>query len=111
MSGDMISKIKKGAVLINVGRGNTLDIEALCESIENNILSGAALDVFEQEPFDKDHKLWKLKNIIITPHIAGHDFLPHTLNKTLIIIQNNLKAYLEGKTLQNEVDRNIYEFK
>ncbi len=111
MDKEMISRIKQDAVLINVGRGNTLDINALCEAIENNKISGAALDVFENEPLPRNHKIWNTKNIIITPHIAGHDFLPHTLNKTLSIIEQNIKAYIEGKQLINIVDRNIYEFK
>lgn len=111
MNKEMISRIKTGSVLINVGRGNTLDTDALCEALENGKLSAAALDVFENEPLPPSHKLWNMKNVIITPHIAGRDFLPHTLDKTISIIMKNLEAYIKGNNLINIVDRNIYEFK
>ena len=111
MNREMISKIKKDAVLINVGRGDTLDIDALCEAVENKKLSAAALDVFTQEPLPPEHKVWNTKNIIVTPHIAGRDFLPYTLNKTISIIKQNLEAYINNEKLVNIVDRGIYEFK
>ena len=111
MNCKMISKIKEGAVLINVGRGRTLDEDALFEAIEKKKLFGAALDVFENEPLEKTHKLWNMENVIITPHIAGRDFLPYTLNKTISIIQNNIKSYIDGQALNNIVNREIYEFK
>ena len=111
MNREMISKIKTGAVLINAGRGSTLDVDALGDALENKKLFGAALDVFDDEPLEKNNKFWKLKNVIITPHVAGHDFLPCTFNKTLLIIINNIRAYLVGAPLENVVNRNIYEFK
>ncbi len=106
----IISKIKKGAVLINVGRGSALDIDALCDALEKEHLSGAALDVFKEEPLPVSHKLWSMKNVIITPHIAGREFSSYTMNKTLAIINKNINAYINGKKLNNIVNRKIYEF-
>ena len=106
----IISKIKKGAVLINTGRGSVLDTDSLCKALEDKQLSGAALDVFEEEPLPASHKLWQMENVIITPHIAGRDFLPHTMNITLEIACENIKSYIGGGELRNLVDRKIYEF-
>ena len=98
-----ISLMKPEAVLINTGRGSTVDMEALCDALERNLISGAALDVLEIEPLPPVHKLWQMRNVIITPHVAGHDFLPCTMEKTVKIVLSNLKAYQTGESLRNIV--------
>ena len=71
----IISLFKKGQYLLNLSRGNVVDINALRNSIENNIISGCAIDVFPLEPKEKGEKfispLQGLKNVILTPHIGG----------------------------------------
>jgi phosphoglycerate dehydrogenase-like enzyme len=111
MNAKRISMMKKGSVLVNTGRGVTVDNEALCDSIEQGQISGAALDVFNIEPIPSDHRAWKIKNLIITPHCAGQDYMEHNWKKTLDLVEYNLRAYLDGKKLKNIVDRDIYEFK
>ncbi len=111
MNANRIAMMKKGAVLVNTGRGVTVDNEALCDAIENGHLSGAALDVFNIEPIPRDHRAWKIKNLIITPHSAGQDYMEHNWKKTLNLIEYNLKAFCDSKKLKNIVDRDIYEFK
>lgn len=98
-----LSLMKHDVVLINAGRGKTVDTDALCNTLEQNRLSGAALDVMEIEPLPPSHKLWHMSNVIITPHVAGRDFLPCTLEKTVSIVADNLRAYLSGKPLRNMV--------
>lgn len=99
----MFNLVKPGAVFINTGRGSTVDTDALCLALEQNRLGGAALDVMEEEPLPPSHRLWKMQNVIITPHIAGRDFLPCTFDKTIAIILSNLKAYLGGDSMKNMV--------
>ncbi|MGB1018459.1 MAG: phosphoglycerate dehydrogenase [Chitinophagales bacterium] len=74
-SKEMLSKFKKGKYLLNLSRGNVVDIDALAEAIKNEKISGAAIDVFPVEPKNKTEKfispLQNLKNVILTPHIGG----------------------------------------
>ena len=74
-SKEIISLFKKGTYLLNLSRGNVIDIDALREAILNQTISGAAIDVFPVEPKNKDEKfvspLQGLPNVILTPHIGG----------------------------------------
>lgn len=65
---EMFSCFKDGSVLVNISRGAVVNEADLISSLESGKLSGAALDVFENEPLDKNSKLWDMKNVIITPH-------------------------------------------
>ncbi len=75
MNRERIEKIKKGGILLNLSRGNVVDIDALKENLENGNLKGAAIDVFPVEPKGKNEKfetpLSNLDNVILTPHIGG----------------------------------------
>lgn len=70
-----LSAMKKGAVLLNLSRGTVVDVEALAESLKSKHLSGAAIDVFPDEPASEKEKfislLQQLPNVILTPHIGG----------------------------------------
>lgn len=100
---ETLQLMKQDAVLINVGRGDAIDTEALCDSLESGHLFGAALDVTDPEPLPKEHRLWKIKNAIITPHVSGGDSLPETTERIIGICANNLDAYVNGKALSNVV--------
>jgi D-3-phosphoglycerate dehydrogenase len=63
--------MKKGAKLINTARGGIIDEIALAKAIEEGLISGAAIDVFEQEPPPPDHPLLKLEQVIVTPHLGA----------------------------------------
>jgi phosphoglycerate dehydrogenase-like enzyme len=67
---DFLALMKPGSLLVNAGRGLTVDTEALLEALRAGRLS-AALDVTEPEPLPADHPLWRAPNVLITPHIAG----------------------------------------
>jgi glyoxylate reductase len=69
-----ISLMKKDAFLINISRGAVVDEEALIEALKNKVISGAALDVFQNEPLSKSSELVKLENVVLTPHIASATF-------------------------------------
>jgi phosphoglycerate dehydrogenase-like enzyme len=66
-----LTLMKSTAVLINVGRGALVDEEALAEALRGKKIAFAAVDVFTQEPPPKDHPLFGLENVILTPHLAG----------------------------------------
>lgn len=104
MNRERIGLMKKGAVLLNVGRGTTLDTEALLEALQEGRLAGAALDVTDPEPLPEDHPFWDMKNVIITPHISGGFALPETLEQILDICIANLECYLVKRPLRNVVD-------
>lgn len=67
MNRDRFKKMKQGSVLVNIARGAVVDTEALTDAL-NGKLSGAVLDVFEEEPLPDDSPLWDMENVILTPH-------------------------------------------
>ena len=90
---DMFAKVKCGAVLVNISRGAVVDTEAMIDALENKRLSGAVLDVFEEEPLKSDSKLWGLENVMITPHNA---FVGENNNDRLFkVVSKNIKSFLE----------------
>ena len=97
-------KIKQGAVITNVGRGYVIDCDALAELIELGHITGAGLDVTDPEPLPKDHKLWGMDNVIITPHMAGSS--PNFSERLFEVFEENLKSYLAGERMPNEIDFN-----
>lgn len=102
---DTLSLMKKDAVLINVGRGDCVDTEALCDALESGHLLGAALDVTDPEPLPTDHRLWTIKNAIVTPHVSGGFNLPVTHDRVVGIFVQNLKAYYGKQDFRSVVDR------
>ncbi len=102
---ERISLLPYGAFVVNVGRGSAIDEDALCESLEDGKLGGAALDVFKTEPLPSDSKLWKTKNLLITPHVAGNLTLEHTLNANVDMFCKNLINYSKGLPLNNLIDK------
>ena len=68
---ESIAQMKEGAYLVNTARGSLVDMDALVEALESGKLSGAALDVYEQEPMPVDAPILKCKNVVCTPHVGG----------------------------------------
>lgn len=101
---ERLEKMKQDAILVNVGRGSVVDTDALCDVLESGWLWGAAMDVTDPEPLPDNHRLWNIKNTIITPHIAGDFHLTETLNRLVELSAWNLNACLNGKELKNVVD-------
>ena len=96
--------MKESAVVLNVGRGITIDTEALTEALQEGRIAGAALDVTDPEPLPSEHPLWEMKNVIITPHISGGYALPETLEQILDICIENLECYMVQRPLRNVID-------
>lgn len=97
--------MKKDAVLVNVGRGNAVDTDALCDALENGHLLGAALDVTDPEPLPEGHRLWRMKNAVITPHVSGGYSLHETYERIVRLAISNLEAFVGGKDVVNIVNR------
>ena len=68
---ERLSMMKPTAVLINTARGPVVDEAALTEALQNGVIAGAGLDVFEQEPVDAANPLLRMDNVVVTPHMAG----------------------------------------
>jgi phosphoglycerate dehydrogenase-like enzyme len=100
---DFFSAMKKGSFFINIGRGATLVLDDLNESLREEHLAGAALDVFQVEPLPTDHPLWFAPGIIITPHVAGEG--PYLAERRTELFMENCKRFSRGETLKNMVDK------
>jgi glycerate dehydrogenase len=98
---DFLKKMKKSAYLINTSRGQLIDEQALADALDNEIISGAALDVLTQEPPAPDNPLISAKNCLITPHNAWISF--EARQRIMGILEDNLKAFLAKKP-QNVVN-------
>ncbi|MFI3207333.1 MAG: D-2-hydroxyacid dehydrogenase, partial [Clostridia bacterium] len=66
-----LSIMKDGAMIMNIGRGMIINTNDLCDALESGKISAVGLDVVDPEPLPKEHKLWGMKNVIITPHTSG----------------------------------------
>ena len=95
--------MKPSAYFINVGRGATVDEEALARALAERRIAGAAIDVFAEEPPPAGHPFYALDNVIVSPHVSG--FLPSYDDKCADLFADNLRRYLEGAPLLNLVDR------
>lgn len=104
LSKERIALLPSHAIVVNVGRGSSVDQEALIEALEAEKIAGAALDVVEPEPLPKDHPLWTTKNTIITPHISGNMSLEHTKDESVELFCANIKRYAAGEELAHAVD-------
>ena len=103
-----LARCKQGAILLNVGRGSTVDCLALADAVHSGHLFGAALDVTDPEPLPSDHPLWSEPNVIITPHISGRFSLAKTLDNIVEIFIHNLKLYAAGQPVDNQVSRTTH---
>lgn len=97
--------MKETAYVINTARGRIVDEAAMIEGLKANKIAGAGLDVTEVEPLSADSELWDLENCIITPHAAGAS--PNRHHRTVGFFCENLKRYMAGEPLQNEIDKNV----
>jgi phosphoglycerate dehydrogenase-like enzyme len=100
---DAIAAMKRTAVLVNVGRGPVVDETALVEALEQDRIRGAALDVFETEPLPAGHPLWRLPNVLLSPHCADH--VPGWVDEAMQVFLRQLERFRRGEPLQDVVDK------
>ncbi|MGD2188200.1 MAG: D-2-hydroxyacid dehydrogenase [Desulfobacterales bacterium] len=97
--------MKPTAFFINIGRGPTVNQDDLVDALITKRIAGLVADVYQEEPLHEDSPLWKLENVILTPHIAGVS--PNYMARALEILQHNLKAYVhKSGEMLNVIDLN-----
>lgn len=90
------------AVFVNIGRGSTVDEPALIEALERGVIAGAALDVFAVEPLPTESPLWRMPNVLVSPHRAGdHE---RWADDVVALFVDNLARFVAGEPLRNVVD-------
>jgi phosphoglycerate dehydrogenase-like enzyme len=102
LSRELLGQVKEGITIVNVGRGSTVDEEALIEALSDGRVGFAALDVFEHEPLPTDSPLWGLPNVLVSPHNAGT--YEQEERKIAELFAENAGRLLDGKPLVNVVD-------
>ncbi|MWV44559.1 D-2-hydroxyacid dehydrogenase [Paenibacillus sp. HJL G12] len=95
---------KKGACFLNAGRGPTVDTSSLIDALNSGQISGAGLDVFEQEPLPADNPLWEMEQVIMTPHVSGSN--DRYTERVVDIFTENVEAYAQG----NKPPRNLVDY-
>lgn len=96
---ETLACMKPSAYLYNVARGKVVDEKALIAALQEGRIAGAGLDVFEEEPLPADSPLWKMENVIITPHTAGQT--PYYFVRAADLFAENLHRYINGEALNN----------
>ncbi len=98
-----LQAMKPTAWLINVGRGAILVLDDLVEALRAGELAGAGLDVCETEPLPSTHPLWRMPNVLITPHVAAQS--TRIAERHLAVFLDNLRRFVAGHPLRNVVDK------
>lgn len=101
----VIDAMGANTIVVNCGRGFTVDQSALITALQEKRIAGAVLDVFETEPLDAASPLWDMENVIITPHISGHDDDPINVASIYSIFQDNLTRWINHQPLTHIIDR------
>jgi len=104
MSRKRLANMKKGAYILNIGRGSAIDQDALIDLLQSGHIGGAALDVTTPEPLPPNSLLWDIPNVIITPHVSygGRG------NTTELVVDKFIRYltdYLNGRPFEREIDR------
>jgi phosphoglycerate dehydrogenase-like enzyme len=92
--------MKKTAVLINIGRGDAVIEEELIRALQQGLIGGAVLDVFEKEPLPEESPLWTLPHVVITPHNSGFSFPDDIVG----LFAENHRRFSKGESLLYRVD-------
>ena len=96
-------QMKPSAYLINVGRGAIVSLDDLTTALQQGLIAGAGLDVFEVEPLPESHPLWDMDNVIIVPHAGGAGAPTHGRRRRVLV--ENLRRFALGEPLENVVDK------
>lgn len=97
---EQFALMKQTAVLLNFSRGRVVDEEALIEALQQNLIAGAGLDVFHEEPLAQEHPFWTMEQVIMTPHYSGTTRTQGEFG----LFRDLLRLYKEGKPVYNTID-------
>jgi phosphoglycerate dehydrogenase-like enzyme len=95
--------LKRGVGFLNIGRGGSVDHDALVEALQSGTIASAIIDVYDPEPLPPDSPLWHVDNLILMPHVTSDDedqYIP----KTLDLAFENARRLAAGEPLVNVVD-------
>jgi phosphoglycerate dehydrogenase-like enzyme len=101
-----LRSMRRGSILVNVGRGPVVDEDALVEVLRDGPLRGAALDVYAREPLPPESPLWELDNLILSPHTAA--FSAHENARIVELFADNLRRYLDGRELRSRIRTDLF---
>lgn len=101
-----LALMRPHGLLVNIGRGATVHLDAVVNALRQQRLGGVALDVFEQEPLPPDHPLWQEPNALLTPHVAVVG--PYILERRLAVLCDNAQRFEAGRPLSNVVDKALW---
>jgi phosphoglycerate dehydrogenase-like enzyme len=96
-----MARMKRGAVLVNVGRAKIIDETALADALRTGHLGGASLDVYHREPLPPDDPLWSLPNVLLTPHTSG--FRQGHWEEVIDLFSENLRRFQRGEPVAFQV--------
>ncbi|MET1124333.1 MAG: phosphoglycerate dehydrogenase [Archaeoglobaceae archaeon] len=99
---EAFEKMKDGVIVVNAARGGIVDEEALCEAVKSGKVFAAALDVYEKEPPDPENPLFKLENVVTTPHIAAST--REAQRSVGMIIAEDIVRFAKGLPAKNAVN-------
>jgi phosphoglycerate dehydrogenase-like enzyme len=102
INSEVFEVMKESAFLVDTSRGGVVNQTALINALHDHKISGVALDVFPEEPLPQDNPLWKMPNVIISPHISGNT--PFYDERAMELFAENLRRYLAGDRLLNPID-------
>ena len=103
LNAERIASLKPDAIIINAGRGNAIESQALADALAEGRIRGAALDVTEPEPLPANSPLWCEPKCLITPHVAGGNHLEITERSIISIALGNVRCYANGQSLDNRM--------
>lgn len=101
---DRFVRMKNSAYFINIGRGKTTKLADLIAALKEGVIAGCGLDVFEVEPLPAESLLWRLPNVLLTPHIAVKDAENLPARRFEVVLEN-ARRFANGEPLQNVVDK------
>jgi phosphoglycerate dehydrogenase-like enzyme len=102
----VLQLMKRSGILINIGRGAIVNLDDLTAALVAGEIGGAALDVCDPEPLPQDHPLWRMPNVIITPHVAAAS--PHIAERHLETLLENIRRFVRGEPPATQVDKRLY---
>lgn len=101
-----LALMRPRCLLVNIGRGATVRLDAVLAALRQQRLGGVALDVFEEEPLPPDHPLWQEPRALLTPHVAVVG--PYIDARRLAVLCDNAQRFESGRPLSNVVDKVLW---
>jgi phosphoglycerate dehydrogenase-like enzyme len=105
VNADLLARMQPGSRVINLGRGDLVDDDALVAGLRSGSIAGAALDVFREEPLPADHPFWTAPNLILSPHMSG--IVPGWERESVAIFLDTVRRWLAGEPLENELNKRL----